>query len=59
MKLYDISRTLYQDKEILQIKTVNDIVNCDLSKYKYATIVGGASTPIETLIELKNYLITL
>lgn len=59
MKLYDISKTLYQDKEILQIKTVNDIVNCDLSKYNYATIVGGASTPIEILIELKNYLITL
>ena len=59
MKLYDISTTLYPNKRILQIKTVNDIVNCDLSKYHYATIVGGASTPIETLIELKNYLITL
>ncbi|MCH5180917.1 MAG: 4-hydroxy-3-methylbut-2-enyl diphosphate reductase [Erysipelotrichales bacterium] len=55
-KLFDISKKLYPNKEIKQIKTVNELVNSNLSKFKYATIVGGASTPSNVLNEIKKYL---
>ena len=58
-KLFDISKKLYPNKEIIQIKTVNELVNSNLSSYKYATIVGGASTPSDILIEIKKYLETI
>lgn len=58
-KLYEIAKSLYPSKHIKQIKTVNDIIDCDLTKFKYATIVGGASTPIIVLENIKNYLLNL
>ncbi len=55
-KLFDIALKLYPNKKVIQIKTVNDIVNSDLSSYQYATIVGGASTPLNILEEIQNFL---
>ncbi|MCH5171660.1 MAG: 4-hydroxy-3-methylbut-2-enyl diphosphate reductase [Erysipelotrichales bacterium] len=55
-KLFDIARKLYPTKTIIQIKTVNELVNSNLSSYKFATIVGGASTPSDILLKIKEYL---
>lgn len=57
-KLYEIAKQLYPNKAIMQIKTVSDISNCSISKYSYATIIGGASTPLKVLKEIENYLMT-
>lgn len=57
-KLFDISTSLYQDKKVIQIKTVDDIIDSDLTNYHYATLVGGASTPKELLLDIKEYLET-
>ncbi len=57
-KLYEISKKLYKDKEIRQIKTVKDLFDSNLDKYHYITIVGGASTPKSVLEEIKEYLLT-
>ena len=58
-KLFEIAELLYQNKDIKQIKTVNDLINCSLEKYKYVSLIGGASTPIQVLETIKDYIINL
>ncbi len=58
-KLYEIATNLYPNKQVKRIKTVKDLLDCNYQKYKFVTIVGGASTPLDILLEISNYLSTL
>jgi len=58
-KLYEIATNLYPNKQVRRIKTVKDLLDCNYQQFKYVTIVGGASTPLDILLEISNYLSTL
>ena len=58
-KLYEIATNLYPNKQVKRIKTVKDLLDCNYQQFSYVTIVGGASTPLDILLEISNYLSTL
>lgn len=56
-KLYDIAKENYQNCKVIMVENLDELKSYDLRSNKKATIASGASTPIDLVKEIKNYLL--
>lgn len=55
-RLYEIATSLYQNKTVLFVSNVNELKKYDLTPFKKASLISGASTDIKKVNEIANYL---
>lgn len=55
-KLYQIAKSRFKDSLIIKVENLEDIKKYDLSKYHTALITSGTSTPLESIIGIRDYL---
>lgn len=58
-KLYEIATSSFPDADVFFIHNFDELTKLDLSKYKKAVVAAGASTPIETVDQIIEYLKSL
>lgn len=58
-KLYEIAKSIHQDKTVLFVENVLELKNYNLNNYSYATITSGTSTPISLIKEIEEFLSNL
>lgn len=55
-RLYEVGKSLYPNRTVLQINSLEELTKFDLSKYKKGFITAGASTPDEVINPIVKYL---
>ena len=58
-KLYDISKEKFSKAVVLKVENLVGLKKYDLSKYKKCLITSGTSTPLSSILEIKDYLMRL
>ena len=55
-KLYQIAKNKFLDSKVIKVENLNELKNYDLYKYHSALITSGTSTPLQSILEIKEYL---
>lgn len=55
-KLYQIASNKFSKSEVIKVENLEDLKKYDVSKYKSALITSGTSTPLKSIIDIKEYL---
>ena len=55
-RLYEVGKSLYPNRTVLQINSLEELTKFDVSKYKKGFITAGASTPDEVINPIIKYL---
>ena len=55
-QLFDLIKNCYSDKNVIFVSNLEELKTYDLSKYDYANILSGTSTPLFVINEICEYL---
>ena len=55
MKLFDLAKSLHKNKQVILVSSLEELKKSNIICHN-VVIASGTSTPIKTILEIKDYL---